>query len=54
MTTSEFCATAGNVFTLQAILGHATMNMVKKYLAIAQADVEAGHRQASPVAHWKL
>jgi len=50
----NFLRNGGNVFALQAILGHATMKMVKKYLAIAQADVEAGHRQASPVANWRL
>ncbi|MBN1888992.1 MAG: hypothetical protein JW850_13440 [Thermoflexales bacterium] len=50
----NFLRNGGNVFTLQTILGHATMKMVKKYLALAQADVEAGHRQASPVANWRL
>jgi len=35
-------------------LGHATMEMVRVYLEIAQADLDAAHRQASPVANWGL
>ncbi|MBN1890415.1 MAG: tyrosine-type recombinase/integrase [Thermoflexales bacterium] len=50
----NFLRNGGNVFTLQTILGHATMKMVRRYLALAQADVEAGHRLASPVANWRL
>lgn len=50
----NFLRNGGNMFVLQSILGHSTMSMIKKYLALAQADVEAGHKQASSVAHWKL
>jgi len=28
--------------------------MVKRYLAIAQADVQDAHREASPVTNWCL
>ncbi len=44
----------GNAFTLQMMLGHSTMDMVRKYLALAQTDIEAAHRVASPVANWRL
>jgi hypothetical protein len=30
------------------------MEMVRRYLAIAQADLEAAHRKASPVDNWRL
>jgi len=28
--------------------------MVKRYLAIAQADVDKDHQEASPVANWGI
>jgi len=30
------------------------MDMVRKYLALAETDVAAAHRIASPVANWRL
>ncbi len=50
----NFLRNGGNSYALQMMLGHSTMEMVKRYLALAQADVEAAHRQASPVANWRL
>jgi len=31
-----------------------TLEMVKRYLAIAQADVDKDHQEASPVANWGI
>ena len=44
----------GSIYELQAMLGHASLDMVKHYLDIAQADVDRAHHLASPVANWRL
>ncbi|MDE2125283.1 MAG: tyrosine-type recombinase/integrase [Armatimonadetes bacterium] len=44
----EFLRAGGNVFTLQQILGHTSLTMTNRYVALAQADIENQHRQYSP------
>lgn len=44
----------GNVYALQLALGHTTLEMVRTYLALAQADLRTAHEEASPVTHWRL
>jgi len=44
----------GNINTLQALLGHATLDMVKCFLAIAQTDIDSEHEKVSLAKVWKL
>ena len=48
------CGGGGNAYTLQAMLGHSSLEMVKHYLRLAQTDVDTAHRRASPVDNWRL
>lgn len=47
-----FLRNGGNIYALQKILGHTTLDMVKRYLALAQTDVDTAHAKASPVKRW--
>lgn len=39
----------GNIFTLQRILGHSTLDMTKKYLKITAKDIQYHHSQSTPL-----
>jgi site-specific recombinase XerD len=50
----NYLMNGGDAYTLQAILGHSTMDMVKRYLRITESDLVARHVTASPVRNWNL
>lgn len=43
-----FIRNNGDVFTLQRILGHSSLEMSRRYAELSQVDVIAKHRQCSP------
>ena len=49
-----FLRNGGDPWTLQMLLGHSTMDMVKTYLLLANTDLTRAHKQASPVDNWRL
>ena len=44
----------GDVFSLQQILGHSTLDIVRIYVNLAQSDMEAAHRIHSPADNLEL
>jgi hypothetical protein len=42
----------GEAFSMQKLLGHSSLDMTRRYCELAQADVVAKHRQASPGDRW--
>ena len=43
-----------NVYTLQRVLGHSSLDTVKLYLEVSQVDIKEAHRVASVADAWRL
>jgi site-specific recombinase XerD len=50
----QFLRNGGNIFALQKMLGHETLDMVRQYVNLASDDVAIAHQKASPVDGWRL
>jgi len=49
-----YLRSGGDIFSLQEMLGHGSLDMVRHDAHIAQVDVEQAHRKASPADNWRL
>jgi integrase/recombinase XerD len=44
----KFLRNRGDVFSLQRIIGHSTLDVLRIYVNMAQADIQEAHRRHSP------
>ncbi len=51
---TNYLVNGGDVFTLQQILGHTTLEMVRRYVNLASAHVRVQHRKFSPMDRMDL
>jgi site-specific recombinase XerD len=51
---TDYLINGGDVFSLQQILGHASLEMVRRYVTLASAQVRVQHRKFSPMDRMNL
>jgi integrase/recombinase XerD len=50
----QFLRNGGNIFALQQLLGHSSLEMVKHYAQLAEMDLENAATHSSPADNWRL
>lgn len=50
----SFLRGGGNLFELQALMGHSDLTILRRYVALADADLAQAHRAASPVDRLRI
>jgi integrase/recombinase XerD len=50
----NFLRNGGSLAALQDLLGHSTMEMVRRYARLAEVDLQAAQKIASPADRWRL
>jgi len=50
----NFLRNGGNILALQDLLGHSSMEMVRRYARLAEVDLAAAQKRASPADNWGL
>ncbi|MFC1926827.1 tyrosine-type recombinase/integrase [Chloroflexota bacterium] len=51
---TRFLMNGGDVFTLQQILGHSTLEMVRRYVNLVSSHITIQHRKFSPLDRLNL
>ena len=51
---TQYIRNGGDPFSLQAILGHSTLEMVRNYVNLASRDVAIQHKKFSPLDRLNL
>ncbi len=51
---TEFLRNHGDVLKLQNLLGHSTLDMVKRYVHFVEGDCAAAHATADPADNWRI
>jgi len=51
---TEFLKNGGDLLKLQTILGHESLDMVRRYAHVVAADCAAAHASSDPADNWKL
>ena len=49
----NYLRNGGDIYSLQILMGHANLQVLRRYLKQTEQDVQEAHSKASPVEHMK-